>query len=257
MYQGYFKPTLFDNSTKLDGRRKLIDRSYDLYDSSPNDPYSAAQADVLAAAGLLTQNKTTVSDYLTAIPTSNASNRQANNLLSRLNDSENTPRSSAPGSPAAESTPQPQRGTPAGTTEGAAAATVDPVIEAIKLAKERDSILPVMPLDAAIITSISQAGRGDDRKMRDFFGGIMVIGGGAKVPGFNSFLEQRLKEAQPGLHKEILIGPPPRELDPQVLVWKGGSVFGKLTATNDSWIGQMEYDRLGNRVLAYKCMWQW
>ncbi len=28
--QGYYQPTIFDNSRKLKGRRKLIDRSYDL-----------------------------------------------------------------------------------------------------------------------------------------------------------------------------------------------------------------------------------
>ena len=85
----------------------------------------------------------------------------------------------------------------------------------------------------------------------------MVIGGGGKVPGFTTFLEERLREMRPLFAKDILVGTPPRELDSQVVVWKGGSVFGKLRGTNDSWIGQMEYDRLGSRLLAYKCMWAW
>ena len=114
-----------------------------------------------------------------------------------------------------------------------------------------------MPLDLAILASISEGARGDDRKMRDFLGGIMVIGGGSKTFNFNVYLEQRLRALRPNYTKEILIGPPPRELDPQVLVWKGGSVFGKLRGTNDSWIGQLEYDRLGARILNYKCMWAW
>lgn len=114
-----------------------------------------------------------------------------------------------------------------------------------------------MPLDAAIIACITEGARGDERKMRDFLGGIMVIGGGAKIPNFNAYLEQRLRILRPDLAKDVLIGPPPRELDPAVLVWKGGSVFGKLRDTNDSWIGQMEFDRLGARVLNYKCMWAW
>lgn len=85
----------------------------------------------------------------------------------------------------------------------------------------------------------------------------MVIGGGSKIANFNVYLEQKLKLLRPDLAKEVLIGPPPRELDPQVLVWKGGSVFGKLRGTNDSWIGGVEYDRLGARVLKYKLMFDW
>lgn len=46
------------------------------------------------------------------------------------------------------------------------------------------------------------------------------------------------------------------QIDPQVLVWKGASVFGKLKA-NDSWISGLEYERLGTRTLAYKCMWNY
>ena len=85
----------------------------------------------------------------------------------------------------------------------------------------------------------------------------MVIGGGSQIPGFCTFLEERLKELRPTYAKDIMIGTPPRELDPQGVVWKGGSVFGKLRGTNDGWIGRLEYDRLGARALAYKCMWAW
>lgn len=120
-----------------------------------------------------------------------------------------------------------------------------------------DRILPCMPINEAIMLSIHHGAKGDERKMRDFFGGIIPIGGGAQTPGFNALLEEELSEAQPRFRKELLVGPPPREIDPQVLVWKGASVFGKLQATNDSWISTLEYDRLGSRVLAYKCLWSW
>lgn len=115
-----------------------------------------------------------------------------------------------------------------------------------------------MPLDMAIVASVTQGGRGDERKMRDFFGGIMLIGGGSKIGGLSAFLEERLKSLRPAAAKDILIGTPPRDLDPQVLVWKGGSVFGKLSASgNDSWISQREYEVLGNRLLVHKCMFPW
>jgi len=94
--------------------------------------------------------------------------------------------------------------------------------------------------------------------MRDFFGGIMVVGGGAKIPGFSTFLEEKLREMQPGFTKEILIGPPPRELDQQLVVWKGGSVFARLSSSgNDSWVYGKEYDMLGTKLLAQKMIWNW
>ena len=162
--------------------------------------------------------------------------------LSHLIEDEPTPRSSPAGSPAPDDNSTPG---PSGVNGP------QPDTEA------QDRTVPVMPLDAAILVSITEAARGDEKKMRDFLGGIMVIGGGSKTYNFNAFLEARLRILKPELAKDVLIGQPPRELDPQVLVWKGGSVFGKLRGTNDSWIGGLEYDRLGTRVLNYKCMWAW
>jgi len=162
--------------------------------------------------------------------------------LSHLIEDEPTPRSSPAGSPAPDDNHTPG---PSGVHGP------QPDTEA------QDRTVPVMPLDAAILVSITEAARGDEKKMRDFLGGIMVIGGGSKTANFNGFLEARLRILRPDLAKDVLVGPPPRELDPQVLVWKGGSVFGKLKQTNDSWIGQVEFDRLGARILNYKCMWNW
>jgi len=182
------------------------------------------------------------------------SRQQPFSLLSRLNDLDTTPRSSMAGSPAPEGNGTPA---PGGAATPAVGAIGGPA-EAKSLAViQRDSILPIIPLDAAILTSITHGARDDDRKTRDFLGGVMVIGGGSQFPGFYTYLEERMKELRPGFAKDIMIGTPPRELDPQVVVWKGGSVFGKLRGTNDSWIGRMEYDRLGSRLLAYKCMWAW
>lgn len=190
-----------------------------------------------------------------AAATSTPSKPPANPLFAHLNteDVEGTPRSSPAGSPAPDDGATPQ---PGGGAGGEAAATNNGNgIEGPQ--PDVETIVPIMPLDQAIITCINEAAKGDERKMRDFFGGIMVIGGGSKTYNFNVYLEGRLRNLQPNLAKEILVGPPPRELDPQVLVWKGGSVFGKLRGTNDSWIGQLEYDRLGARILNYKCMWGW
>ncbi|CAG8890730.1 unnamed protein product [Penicillium egyptiacum] len=251
---GVFEPDIFDNSDKITGRRTLIDRSVDIYDGSPNDPTSAAQSEILTAMAppLPSHGKTNGESHSAAPDVQATPGRpQHPNALSKVQDLEGTPRSSVAGSPGPENTGTPQAG---GTSTPAAAATAaqaprPPAVE------DRDDIMPVFGLDNAILTSIAHASRSDEKKMRDFIGGIMVVGGGSLTSGFHLFLEERLQALRPGFSKEIMIGTPPRDLDPQVVVWKGASIFGKLTGTNDSWIGRLEYDRLGPRLMAYKCMW--
>lgn len=267
---GLFRPKIFDHSEKLEGRRKLIHRSTDLYDGSPNDPTSTAQLKVLeyanenipSAIARPAEEPKPKPKFL-AIRALNKSAGTSTpqrlsglgNLSHLIEDGEPTPRSSPGGTPAPEdgATPLNNRD---GTPNGDAAEEEEEEEEA-EPDDLSERIVPVMPLDMAILTSITEGAKGDERKLRDFLGGIMVIGGGAKIANFNAFLEYRLRLLRPDLAKDVLIGPPPRDLDPQVLVWKGGSVFGKLRGTNDSWIGQLEYDRLGARILNYKCMWAW
>ena len=242
--QGYFEPTIFDSSVKLKGRRKLLAPSRDLYEGGLNDPTSTAQSAIIAliappiAANGITNGETVEN------ATTQASEKKSSGLLAKIHDSD---RASTP----AMGTPAPEdEGTP--VPPGEEKAAVNDSETSI-----RDDVLPIMALDQAVLTSISHGARGEERKTREFLGQIMVIGGGAQIPGFYAFLEQRLKELRPGWAKDILIGTPPREMDPQGVIWKGGSVFGKLRSSGDSWIGPEEYDRLGARLLAYKLMWPW
>lgn len=223
-----------------------------------------AQLSVLeTASGKPTLVSVNGSQELNANPTvlSTPQRPQQFNLLGRLNDNEATPRSSVAGSPAPEGTgtgtPNPEGDTAMGDAD-APLIFRDPVLEKTKIADERDKILPVIPLDQAILASLAHGARGDDRKLRDFFGGIMLVGGASKTPGLREFLEAKLREQRPFYGKEILVGPPPREFDPQVVAWKGGSVFGRLSGHgNDSWISKYEYDILGARLLNNKCTFAW
>ncbi|KAL2815704.1 hypothetical protein BJX63DRAFT_420272 [Aspergillus granulosus] len=248
---GVFQPGLFDNRKKLDGRRRLIARSVDIYDNQPNDPTSAAQSEILTSLAPPSSNGQANGEFQTNSLDVQATPSRSQQLsaLSRVQELDATPRSSVAGSPGPEGTPQAGGATPAPGGQGQSAFT-----PRVPTVEERDDILPAVSLDSAILTSIMHAARSDERKMRDFLGGIMVVGGGSLVNGFHLFLEERLQLLQPGFAKEIMIGTPPRDLDPQVVVWKGASVFGKLSGTNDSWISQLEYDRLGHRLLAYKCI---
>ncbi|KAF2745468.1 actin-like ATPase domain-containing protein [Sporormia fimetaria CBS 119925] len=251
---GLFKPSIFDHSRKLLGFRNVIPRSVDIYDGSPNDPVSGAQQAVMDYASGKSSTQVSTNNLL---PASTPSRSQTQTLLSRLNEAEATPRSSVAGSPVPEGTPNPDMDVPGNDTEQPLVFR-DPVLEKTKAAAERDKILPVMPLDEAILQSLDYGARGDDRKLRDFFGGIILIGGGSKTRALGTFLEARLRELRPFYGKEILVVPPPREFDPQVIVWKGGSVFGRLSSHgNDSWISRAEYNMLGSRLLTHKCMFAW
>lgn len=245
--QGFFQPSIFDNGSKLRGRRKLLQRSQDLYDGSPNDPTSTAQTAIFSLVSpFAPPTSLPFGNGEANGPATSATARVQPNLFQRFNDGDRLS-ASAVGSPVPDDddTPAPAADLSANNNSTTHGASV------------RDDVLPVIALDTAILTSIIHGARSDERKTRDFLGGVMVIGGGSQIPGFHSFLEEKLKELRPSFAKDIMIGTPPRELDPQGVVWKGGSVFGKLRGTNDSWIGRLEYDRLGARVLVYKCMWAW
>lgn len=282
---GCYDPSIFDNSTKLRGRRKLIDRSYNAYDVDvPDDPSSQAQLAILAL-----QKPSLVSNGIPAstdVSTPVKEKPQPFNFLSRVDAALNgTPGTSNAPSPAPDgaSTPVPPPfvfgkdgavsgespapsgarnggGTPGpsgGQAQSAQTSFAGMATRSAKsVAEERDGVLPVAPLDVAVLTSIQHGARGDDKKMRDLLGGIMVIGGGAKVPQFANALEEKLKARRPDLADKILVSRSARDMDEQVVVWKGASVFSKLP-TNDSWIVPLEYERLGPRALHHKVLWAW
>lgn len=256
---GYFRPTIFDHSSKLEGRHKLIPPSFDLYDGKRNDPLCAAQLAVVAHAEKHIPSAVAAPPAKAARllgtpmpPAGTPSRQKLLGLPSHLNgDAEGTPRSSVAGSPPAEEIGTPQPAGEDANGDGFTVQGAQPDTEMI------DRTVPVMPLEQAILLSIHHASGSDERKLRDFLGSIMLIGGASKTHHLRDYLEAKLRAAMPQYPKEILVAPPPRELDPAVIVWKGGSVFGKLRMTNDSWIGQLEYDRLGSRILNYKCMWHW
>ncbi|KAJ5994026.1 hypothetical protein N7451_009750 [Penicillium sp. IBT 35674x] len=227
---GFFEPSIFDNSQKLVGRRRLIGRSVDIYDGQSNDPVSAAQTEILTALAPQRPKANGDSQSIPADVQATPSKPQHPSALSRVQEQESTPHSSAPGSPVPEATGTPQANSTPATAQSSRAAV-----------EYHDDVLPVYALDNAILTSIAHAARSDEKKMRDFIGGIMVVGGGTLTSGFHLFLEERLQNLRPGFAKEIMIGVPPRDLDPQVVVWKGASIFGKLSGTNDSWIGHSQW----------------
>jgi actin-related protein 8 len=113
-----------------------------------------------------------------------------------------------------------------------------------------------LPLDVAIFNSARAAG--GDEKIRKYLQAVLVIGGSALIPGMAHALESRLgsfflsfflnnnnhrnKRLQaiatplvPNMEKVQII-PPPKEVDPRVLTWKGAAVLGKMDSASELWV---------------------
>ncbi|ODV93858.1 hypothetical protein PACTADRAFT_51607 [Pachysolen tannophilus NRRL Y-2460] len=45
-----------------------------------------------------------------------------------------------------------------------------------------------------------------------------------------------------------------RDIDPEILCWKGGSVYGRLKVVNEMWVDEKEWDLMGTRCFQYKSM---
>ncbi|KAG2355694.1 hypothetical protein BDR07DRAFT_1425340 [Suillus spraguei] len=113
-----------------------------------------------------------------------------------------------------------------------------------------------LPLDVAIFNSARASG-GDD-KIRKHLQAVLVIGGSALIPGMAHALESRLQAIAtplvPSMDKVQII-PPPKEVDPRVLAWKGAAVLGKMDSVADIWLTPTDWDVLGMRGLRERCFY--
>ncbi|TFY71544.1 hypothetical protein EVG20_g1464 [Dentipellis fragilis] len=113
-----------------------------------------------------------------------------------------------------------------------------------------------LPLDVAIFNSTRAAG-GDD-KIRKYLQAVLVVGGTALIPGMSHALESRLQAIATPLvvnMDKVQIIPPPKDVDPRVLVWKGAAVLGKMDGVADLWVTPADWDLLGMRGLRERCFY--
>ncbi|KAG5440584.1 hypothetical protein PCK2_000409 [Pneumocystis canis] len=112
-----------------------------------------------------------------------------------------------------------------------------------------------LPLDEAIIHSITRACEHapSDERLKTMYSSILLVGGGHAFPGFIHILEDQLQIKQSNI-PSIRFLSSPREMDPQMLAWKGASVFSQLKISRDFWVKQKEWDLLGLRCLQYKSL---
>ncbi|TFK85506.1 actin-like ATPase domain-containing protein [Polyporus arcularius HHB13444] len=113
-----------------------------------------------------------------------------------------------------------------------------------------------LPLDVAIFNSARAAG--GDEKIRKYLQAVLVIGGTALVPGMAHALESRLQAIAtplvPNMEKVQII-PPPKDVDPRVLAWKGAAVLGKMDGVADLWVTPADWEIFGMRALKERCFY--
>jgi len=113
-----------------------------------------------------------------------------------------------------------------------------------------------LPLDVAIFNSARAAG--GDEKIRKYLQAVLVIGGTALVPGMAHALESRLQAIAtplvPNMEKVQII-PPPKDVDPRFLAWKGAAVLGKMDGVADLWVTGNDWDTFGMRALKERCFY--
>ncbi|KAH7927316.1 actin-like ATPase domain-containing protein [Leucogyrophana mollusca] len=113
-----------------------------------------------------------------------------------------------------------------------------------------------LPLDVAIFNSARASG--GDEKIRKYLQAVLVIGGSALIPGMAHALESRLQAIAtplvPNMDKVQII-PPPKEVDPRVVAWKGAAVLGKMDSVLDLWLTPADWDILGMRGLKERCFY--
>jgi len=111
-----------------------------------------------------------------------------------------------------------------------------------------------LPLDVAIFNSARAAG--GDEKIRKYLQAVLVIGGSANIPAMTHGLESRLQAIATPLvadMEKVVIIPPPKEVEPTVLAWKGAAVLGKMDGVSELWVTQSDWDVLGLRGLKERC----
>lgn len=235
---GDYEDTFVSKTTTVPAKFSLFPKSFDIYDGTPNDPESASQY-------AIAREKPTVHNMPTIEP-------------KETKDQENV--EEKPVEPDLPDDPLLYKLT------GLDHAIIESIAQAGLSKMQTSGQLPgAAPLPNS--TPATTNGTLSPAKLlsllaeaeKPFYGNLLIVGGGAsKLPGFNTLLTDRLEMwlsyAGKPMPSEISVMPAPREMDPQVLSWKGGGVYSKLKIASECWITAKDWDMLGNRALQYKCL---
>uniref|UniRef100_A0A8D3AJQ3 Actin-related protein 8 n=1 Tax=Scophthalmus maximus TaxID=52904 RepID=A0A8D3AJQ3_SCOMX len=109
-------------------------------------------------------------------------------------------------------------------------------------------------LDKAILHSIDCCGK-EGRRYSE------IMGGGLMFPGAQEFLLHRIINKMPPSFRRLVdnveVITRPKDMDPRLISWKGGSVLACLDTTQEMWIHQREWQRFGVRMLRERAAFVW
>ena len=259
---------------KMPTRHTIISRSTDLYDGSFNDQESGAQNAMANQYAIPVIQPVDATNTDTTKPINGAaenptpSRRPSPSIQSIAGDVPDSVvdasrRSASPAAIASPapvaangslSTPQTEKINRAPTPTHGQASYFPPTSQSYD---DELTVANISSLEYAVATSIKFASLpalssmtttnlGEDRSRR-LYSSILVVGSGALTPGLGYMLEDRVRGLRGGT---VSVIPPPRDIDPGVLVWKGASVYARLkTAEREAFMTRREWDLLNVRAI--------
>ncbi|RZF39990.1 hypothetical protein LSTR_LSTR002393 [Laodelphax striatellus] len=115
----------------------------------------------------------------------------------------------------------------------------------------------LLGLDQAILQSIDRCVT-DDLK-RKMYASILVVGGGLKFHGINTWLHNKLSLQVPYMFRseQMDIVTSPKDMDPQITAWKGASVLCCLESVHELWIKPSEWEKYSVKLLRERACFMW
>ncbi|KNZ46695.1 hypothetical protein VP01_703g4 [Puccinia sorghi] len=161
-----------------------------------------------------------------------------------------TPQPNTLGVESSAPTPRPSPGLPAtkqvpNTTTTAAAASEPAITPSAAFLAAVSKI----PLHEATVHSILACG--NEERAKRMAGAIMIVGGGALIHNVGYALTSRIQPILAAKYPtiEATTIPPPRDLDPRILAWKGVSLICRIESASDLWIRSSDWEVLGSKAI--------
>lgn len=111
-----------------------------------------------------------------------------------------------------------------------------------------------IPLHEAVVQSILACGV--EEKSKRMASAIILVGGGGLIHNIGYALTSRIQPMLASKYPtiEATTIPPPRDLDPRVLAWKGVSLLCRIESSTDLWIRSSDWEVLGSKAIKDRTM---
>lgn len=123
----------------------------------------------------------------------------------------------------------------------------------------QEVVPPLMGIDEAILYSIDKCE--SDEVKKKMYSCIVVVGGGLNFESTQPWLQYCVWKSMPGYFRPLLetmdVITRPKEMDPQIVSWKGAAILACLDTTQELWIKQKEWQQFDVRMLRERAPFVW